>query len=640
MRLRYTLLFLLLTFFACQNDPATKGGTSDSSTSFADSNQPWIFRSILDLQPRMVTLSLAPDFLVSYNTETAAIYKAWKGYVDFDGAVYTTAHGPQPTSVGDAYFINEHKEPWYLVQNGKEIIPDVQYRGHRVVDGQGELMYQLNYGNGKSIKVNERPVYNPSESGLAGLERIFTTENVPEGMQVGLKINVNSVSVKEQIKADGTLNLLDEKEIKLGKYSGVSVSGKLLLNNNKTTTLSTAFIKEPLVENENKPEVENEDSPSGAKLIARSDCRSCHNANRKTIGPSYKAIAEKYTTTDENLAMLSNKIKVGGSGVWGPQVMSAHPKVPDEDLNTMVAYILAMDKNDKGAEGGSAAPEAQDYVYGNKDIKEEDLYPGLVTKMYSYKKDLSKLADTRSGGKLTSAGIIPDVVISQTNMVNLDDNAAIFLQGYLIIKEEGIYNFRLISDDGSMLFINDKMVINHDGPHGADIKDGKIALKAGFHPIRIDYFQGYGGKSLVFQYKPLGKPGFEDVPREMFGHLIKDRPKEMTKNLSIAATIQVPGDQLPLNSVHPAFTISQARPDDFQPKVGGMDFLADGRMVVSVWEPSGGIFLLDNLNAENHNDIKVKQIAAGLAEPLGLKVVDNEIYVLQKQELTKLIDHN
>ena len=640
MRFKYLLIFLLFTLFACESDPATKGASNDSSISFTDSNQPWIFRSVMDLQPRMITLSLAPDFLVSYNTETAAIYKAWKGYVDFDGAVYTTAHGPQPTSVGDAYFINEYKEPWYLVQNGKETIPNVQYRGHRIVDDQGELMYQLNYGNGKSIKVFERPIYHPSKTGLAGLQRIFTTENVPEGVQVGLKINVNSVAVKEQIKADGNLNLLDEKEVKLGKYSGVSAVGKLLLNNNTTTTLTTPFIKKPLIENENKPEVESAESPNGAKLIARSDCRSCHNTNRKTIGPSYKAIAEKYTTTDENIAMLANKIKVGGSGVWGPQVMSAHPKVPDEDLNTMVAYILAMDKNDKGADDSAAAPEAQDYVYGNKDIKEEDLFPGLVTKMYSYKKDLSKLADTRSGGKLTSSGIIPDVVISQTNMVNMDDNAAIFLQGYLTIKEEGIYNFRLASDDGSMLFINDQLVINHDGPHGADIKDGKIALKAGFHPIRIDYFQGYGGKSLIFQYKPLGEPGFVDVPREMFGHLAKDRPKQMDKNLSIAATIQVPGDQLPLNSIHPAFTISQARPDDFQPKVGGMDFLADGRLVISTWDPSGGIYLLDNLNTEDHNDIKVKQIAAGLAEPLGLKVVDNEIYVLQKQELTKLIDHN
>jgi len=168
MRFKYLLIFLLFTLFACESDPATKGASNDSSISFTDSNQPWIFRSVMDLQPRMITLSLAPDFLVSYNTETAAIYKAWKGYVDFDGAVYTTAHGPQPTSVGDAYFINEYKEPWYLVQNGKEIIPNVQYRGHRIVDDQGELMYQLNYGNGKSIKVFERPIYHPSKTGLAG----------------------------------------------------------------------------------------------------------------------------------------------------------------------------------------------------------------------------------------------------------------------------------------------------------------------------------------------------------------------------------------------------------------------------------------------------------------------------------------
>jgi cytochrome c len=38
--------------------------------------------------------------------------------------------------------------------------------------------------------------------------------------------------------------------------------------------------------------------------------------------------------------------------------------------------------------------------------------------------------------------------------------------------------------------------------------------------------------------------------------------------------------------------------------------------------------------------IKVKRIAQGLAEPLGLKVVDGTIYVLQKQELTKLVDTN
>ena len=38
--------------------------------------------------------------------------------------------------------------------------------------------------------------------------------------------------------------------------------------------------------------------------------------------------------------------------------------------------------------------------------------------------------------------------------------------------------------------------------------------------------------------------------------------------------------------------------------------------------------------------IRVKRIAAGLAEPLGLVVVDDAIYVLQKQALTRLVDHD
>jgi cytochrome c len=101
-----------------------------------------------------------------------------------------------------------------------------------------------------------------------------------------------------------------------------------------------------------------------------------------------------------------------------------------------------------------------------------------------------------------------------------------------------------------------------------------------------------------------------------------------------------PGDGAPLTGVHPSFDLAQARPDDFQPKVGGIDFLPDGRMVLTTWDSLGSVFLLDGVSENDHNKIKVKRIAFGLAEPLGVKVVDGNIYVLQKQELTRLIDHN
>ena len=71
-----------------------------------------------------------------------------------------------------------------------------------------------------------------------------------------------------------------------------------------------------------------------------------------------------------------------------------------------------------------------------------------------------------------------------------------------------------------------------------------------------------------------------------------------------------------------------------------MDFLPDGGLVVSTWDSIGSVYLLRGVENNNAEEVIVKQIASGLHEPLGLKIVDGKIFVLQKQELTELIDHN
>ena len=93
-------------------------------------HDPWVFRSVLDTQARMVTLALDDNLWVAYSAEFGSLYKAWKGRVEFDGAVYTTAHGPQPLSIGDAWILNDIEMPWRLKVNGAEVKPDVQYRVH------------------------------------------------------------------------------------------------------------------------------------------------------------------------------------------------------------------------------------------------------------------------------------------------------------------------------------------------------------------------------------------------------------------------------------------------------------------------------------------------------------------------------
>lgn len=116
-------------------------------------------------------------------------------------------------------------------------------------------------------------------------------------------------------------------------------------------------------------------------------------------------------------------------------------------------------------------------------------------------------------------------------------------------------------------------------------------------------------------------------------------PKPQPKAVSAAPEKQ-PGFGSPLESIHPSYDLITIRPEDFRPRVGALDFMPDGRLLVTTWDTVGGVYLLSGVETGDAGQVQVKRIAAGLGEPLGIKVVDNEIFVLQKQELTQLIDHD
>jgi len=82
----------------------------------------------------------------------------------------------------------------------------------------------------------------------------------------------------------------------------------------------------------------------GAKLIAASDCSTCHKADVKLIGPAFKDIAAKYPATDANIDTLANKVIKGGKGNWGDIPMAGHPTLAVNDAKTIVKYILSLKK--------------------------------------------------------------------------------------------------------------------------------------------------------------------------------------------------------------------------------------------------------------------------------------------------------
>ncbi|MEL7496483.1 MAG: PVC-type heme-binding CxxCH protein [Planctomycetota bacterium] len=82
-------------------------------------------------------------------------------------------------------------------------------------------------------------------------------------------------------------------------------------------------------------------------------------------------------------------------------------------------------------------------------------------------------------------------------------------QSNLVVSEAGVYQFFISSDDGSTLYLDDKLLINNDGDHGMSEKRGKVNLKPGRYPIRVNYFNSGGGNGLRVAWSG---PGFKKQP--------------------------------------------------------------------------------------------------------------------------------
>ena len=88
-------------------------------------------------------------------------------------------------------------------------------------------------------------------------------------------------------------------------------------------------------------------------------------------------------------------------------------------------------------------------------------------------------------------------------------------EGWIVVPEEGLWLFELTSDDGSRLWLDEVLVVDHDGLHGASSKQGDAPLQAGLHHLRVDWFNKSGGAELVLR---VSRPGeaFKPVPRDWF----------------------------------------------------------------------------------------------------------------------------
>ncbi|TLW90431.1 DUF1080 domain-containing protein [Saccharomonospora piscinae] len=270
--------------------------------------------------------------------------------------------------------------------------------------------------------------------------------------------------------------------------------------------------------------------------------------------------------------------------------------------------------------------------------------PGVTQRVFDVQLPMDEICTLKAGQTPNVDRLRPDIDWSSTeDFGGIEDYFVSHTIANLDVPEDGQYTFRLTSDDGSRLSLDDEVVVDHDGLHGAEPKEGTTELSAGYHSLFIEHFDRTGGQQVTLEWRPPGASDFTVVPESVLSTDADVVRVTAPGRKECEAGTDSPGDGMPLNAVHPNYELTDLRPEGFEPQVSAMDWMPDGRLAVATWGGTdtvdGEVYLLDNVTGDtSQDDVTVTRVAEGLKEPMGLKVVDGSIYVSQKHELTELVD--
>lgn len=79
---------------------------------------------------------------------------------------------------------------------------------------------------------------------------------------------------------------------------------------------------------------------ANSALAQKHNCLACHAVDKKVVGPSYHDVAAKYAGQKDAEAALINSVRKGSTGKWGQIPMPANTTPSDDDIKTLVKWIL------------------------------------------------------------------------------------------------------------------------------------------------------------------------------------------------------------------------------------------------------------------------------------------------------------
>jgi cytochrome c len=173
---------------------------------------------------------------------------------------------------------------------------------------------------------------NDGKGGISTQSMEITAGNEPPVLSLAMPKNNKSFyvankpfayEIKVQDKEDGTLEKgIDPENVAVNiDYLAEGFDKNMIAMGHRSADVNAAFA-------------------TGKRLIGGSDCMACHSLNKKSIGPTYADVSNKYKGDNSALERLTKKIIAGGSGVWGEVAMAGHPQLSTADASEMTKYIL------------------------------------------------------------------------------------------------------------------------------------------------------------------------------------------------------------------------------------------------------------------------------------------------------------
>ncbi|MBO6740487.1 MAG: DUF1080 domain-containing protein [Phycisphaerales bacterium] len=279
--------------------------------------------------------------------------------------------------------------------------------------------------------------------------------------------------------------------------------------------------------------------------------------------------------------------------------------------------------------------------------------PGLTFRVYQVEGDLQKIPEIPPDQTPNLDQLREAIDFTTADFNGIPAPFVTEITAELIIERAGAYAFMLTADDGCRVSLNGDVIIDHDGRHGATTKNSeRIELAAGAHPLRIDHFDAGGNSVIKLEWIEPDGLDFSVITSENL-RTQRDLTRVTSPGVKQIVGQNRPGDRRALTGVHPGWDLTTIRPEGFEPKVGAMCFLPDGRLAVGTFDPlqrddrslpdidskePDKLYAILNWDAEDQTEIEVVEIATDLYEPSAMCVHEGELDVAHRKKVERLRD--